>query len=318
MSNIQQKLEEITAKLRNEDERWDGILELKMLHGAGLLMPLIELLDDENWIIRWCVTEKLGEMHQHAAIGPLIGRLGDEDVHVRKNVVKSLEKFGFSIIPDAVLALDHASIDVRKQLTDILLKFGAPAAGLLHQELEKNHGWVISNQILYIIWRISHDKAEELFIQLLVNKDIRKNVIVTLGLMRSLKSIPYLLRYYEYPELRRLILYAIKFIGPELVFPLIVQSLERVQGREFVLQLILKIGVAMLPHLVHGLTIKNIPKHILVKLLMDIGPEKVLLSIKSLAAKDPEIRQATAELRQRFGLDDGAFGFLQVFKRRDK
>jgi HEAT repeat protein len=58
--------------------------------GRPALDPLIHLLDDPDWKVRYRAAEALGLLKEQGAIGPLIRRLSDEKDHVRYMAAKSL------------------------------------------------------------------------------------------------------------------------------------------------------------------------------------------------------------------------------------
>ena len=61
---MDERLASIVKDLRAEESRWDAILELKLLQSKKYVDPLIRLLSDKDWVIRWCIAEKLGEMSE--------------------------------------------------------------------------------------------------------------------------------------------------------------------------------------------------------------------------------------------------------------
>ena len=77
--------DDIIRRLRNEDSRWEGILDLKMSSCENDVDSLIRLLKDADWIVRWSVSEKLGDIGDIKALRPLLGLLSDDDFHVQKN-----------------------------------------------------------------------------------------------------------------------------------------------------------------------------------------------------------------------------------------
>jgi len=72
--------------------------------GNPALIPLIDLLYDESWIIRYRAAEALGLIGDDRSIGPLTRCLKDEKDHVRYMAAKSLGFMkqpvsSFSLIP---------------------------------------------------------------------------------------------------------------------------------------------------------------------------------------------------------------------------
>ena len=58
--------------------------------GRPALDPLIHLLDDPDWKVRYRAAEALGLLKEQGAVGPLIRQLSDEKDHVRYMAAKSL------------------------------------------------------------------------------------------------------------------------------------------------------------------------------------------------------------------------------------
>ena len=213
-------LQDIISDLRQEETRWDAILELKLLTNDSYVEPLINLLNDDNWVIRWCVAEKLGEMGDVRAIEPLIELLKDPDFHVKKNAAKSLERFGQKSVPALASLLDNLENEIRKQARDILLAQGKKSLKQMEIEMYR-HDWVAGNQLLYCIWKIGQIDAEEILIHALKSPDLRRNSIVFLGLMRSKKALPKIIKLYQYSKLKRDVLNMLSRYSKDEVFPLV-------------------------------------------------------------------------------------------------
>ena len=73
-------LEDIVKRLKQEDTRWDAILQLKVLQDHAWVDALVKLLHDDDWVVRWCVAEKLGDLGHTRAIHPLIRLLADNEI----------------------------------------------------------------------------------------------------------------------------------------------------------------------------------------------------------------------------------------------
>ena len=68
------------------------------------VIPLINILDDESWVIRYRAAEALGLIGDERALTALTGSLDDEKDHVRYMAAKGLGMFGkkessFSLLP---------------------------------------------------------------------------------------------------------------------------------------------------------------------------------------------------------------------------
>ena len=76
--------------------------------GRPALDPLILLLDDQDWKVRYRAAEALGLLKEQGAVGPLTKRLSDEKDHVRYMAAKSL---GMLKDPTAIEPLQRCMAD---------------------------------------------------------------------------------------------------------------------------------------------------------------------------------------------------------------
>jgi hypothetical protein len=292
------RLKDIISRIKHEDTRWDAILELKLLNDPEIVDPLMVLLGDRDWVVRWCVAEKLGDMGNPKAIFLLIKRLNDKDFHVRRTAAKALEKFGKVGIPGLVKQFSHHSPDVRAQAFLILKHFGASAIPDLEEALVKVE-WVVANRIVHTIWHIGGPLAEDALIRCVYRRAVQKNSIMILAVMKSKKGIPYLLKAYDMLGLKRCVIGAFKQLGPDIGYPVLVKIACSADAK-FITQaqaIIIRIGDPMLKYLIKALTVKECNKKVIIYLIKKIGPEKVMKYIYKFAEQDKEIRALTADIR---------------------
>ena len=293
--NISSQLDAIIVKLRKESTRWDAILEIKMLKDDIFIPPLIKLLKDQDWVVRWAVAEKLGDMKDLRAMEPLLNCLGDPDFHVIKNVQKSLMKFGPIVITSAIKQLKHRNSILRSNTMSLIESFGKEGLSYLKDEL-KSKDYIILNRTIHLIWKIGKFESEDILIEHMDNKEIQKNVIIMLGTLKSVVAIPKLIKIYKKKSHRRLILYSIKLIGAKTAFPVIIQSLKNSNIKPLAEAMIMRIGPAMLPYLVATLPKKNQARIACIRLIEKIGPEQVIEQIQKIAKNNPEIKLLTQEI----------------------
>ena len=254
---------------------------------------------DPDWVIRWCVSEKLGDIGDSVALGPLLDGLGDSDFHVRKNIMKAIEKFEARMVPQAVCYFKHENVLVRRTIHTIFSTLGEKIVPALRKEMGK-HGWVVDNFILYMLCNLNSEQEEEILKEALTIPTVQKNAIIFLGLREDPKIIPRLIKLYEKPSLRRLILYSIKLIGKRQSFSFIVRLLNHPSLCDQSVKIIVKIGPPILPHLIIALAKPGFSKSQLVHLIGKIGPEKVMDKLCILATKDPEIDGLISSLKERY------------------
>lgn len=106
---------------------WGAKEDLRKL-GEPAVMPLINLLDDENQTIRGRVVLALSEIGDERAIAPLIEHLEYENTVMRKKISLSLNKFGKNAVPPLIDALEHEDFEVRESAAEALGEIGEPDA----------------------------------------------------------------------------------------------------------------------------------------------------------------------------------------------
>ena len=205
-------LNDLFYRLRNSEDRWEAILELKMSHNKEWEPQLITFLKDSDWVVRWCVAEKLGDLGELSSVEPLILLLSDFDAHVRRNAMKALEKFEDKMVPIAVPYLAHENVRIRRNLCKIFVALGNGVIPILRQEMVK-HNRMIGTLVLYIIYEINPDTLPAILKEALFITSLQKIAIVLLGLRGDSSILPTLLPLYAKPDLRRVILYSIKLMG---------------------------------------------------------------------------------------------------------
>ncbi len=237
-------------------------------------------------------------MRDVQSVSPLIRALGDSDGHVVKNAFHALKKFGNEIVPKLLPYYSHSNSDIRLKVHELLLEFGSSIIPILRKELDA-HQWVVGNRIVHLIWEIGKTKEEDTLIACLGHRHAQKNVILLLGALKSLPALPHLIRMYQKPNLRRVIFYAIRLIGKEASFPIIIHSLNNSALAESAETLILKIGVPALPFLVKELANGVVSKEKLIALISKIGPDSVSQELLQLADQNKEVALAIKDLRKK-------------------
>jgi len=202
---------------------------------------------------------------------------------------------------------------MRTSIINLLFHIGDQGLPAIKMALLKSKDWVISNQLLYVVWKISRGHCEDFLITLLENTLVQKNVILLLGSIKSEKSISNLIQYYQKPDLKRLILYAIKFIGQDKAFPEIVQYLSIAQYRPNCISMIKKIGPAILPYLISGFENKDIPSQVIIDLIVSIGPEKALKKLELLADKNKNFKKIMALIKEKSEKTQPLSNFFGIF-----
>ncbi len=271
------KLTDIIQRLTQEENRWSAVLELKVhIHHPKWIPELITYLSHPDWVVRWTVAEKLGDLRSEAALTHLIKLFSDPDSHVRKNAVKALQKYKLPAVPILIDYLDHPHVEIRKGVSDILMGFSE----LVLPEFEHlipQKNWVIANRLLQLTWLIEGARSEALLIRCLDIPDIQKTAIVLLGTCHNSQAVKPLLKLCVVPGLRKLILHQFSKMGAPLVFPILVISAVSNQAslKEGAVWVILKIGKPVIPYLSRAAAQKGASQAPLLALIQKIDPESL-------------------------------------------
>ncbi len=293
-------LKEIIDKLRVEETRWDAILDLKLFEMPKMVAALTPYLADPEWVIRWCIAEKLGDLKDPAAIKLLCNLLQDDDYHVRKNAVKALLRFGPEITARLTEHLPHPNIFVRRHVYAIILHFGRHAVPHLETHLTSSKDWLVIHRTVHTLYAIGGKKAEDALCTALSLKDHQKDILLLLGNMKCERAVPAMLKLYKEPKLRRCILAAVAQVGYKTAVPIIILGMAK--GTPAIKAnaeaMILKIGPACLPHLLKAMLQDGMPYAKLLALIEKLGPEPALPSIHRLAERNEVFKERTKAFRK--------------------
>ena len=264
-------LNALIMRLRDEDQRWEAILELKVIEGEALSERLIPYLDDSEWIVRWCLTEKLGDLKDVGSLGVLKNQLEDSSIYVRRHAARALYRYGVLGIPSLVGGYSLKNVSVRQAIHMVLIKMGSKGIKALAAEVAVQN-WVVSNRIVQCLYELGTDEAADALVGLLSVKKVRPQLIVLLGLMRCSKAVPSLIKLYDQPSLKRLIMVSLFRIGEEEAYPLIVEALLQSDSysEDLVKSIINKIGKPILPYLLHRLTDAGPLQSLIIELMKSI------------------------------------------------
>jgi len=240
-------------------------------------------------------------MKDRQAVPALVKALADEDGHVVKNAFNALKKFGHEVVPELLPYYSNENANIRLKIHELLLLFGELIIPILRKELD-NHQWVVGNRIVHLIWDIGKNKEEDTLITCLGHRHAQKTVIILLGTLKSMPAIPHFIRLYQKPNLRRVIFYAIRLIGKETAFPIIIHSLNNSALSVSSEAMILKVGAPTLPFLVKELAKGIVSRDVIVNLISRIGPDPVSTDIIQLAEQNKDVAAATKELRKKMSV----------------
>ena len=298
-----EQLSQIIDCLQDEDTRLEGILSLKSLSYPEIGDDLVGLLDDSDWIVRWCVAEKLGDMLYKPAIPTLVRRLSDDDGHVRKNVIKSLYRIGLPIIPYLVKQFVNRNPQIRKYVSSLLLKFGKPALEPLSLVIA-DQNWVVSNRLIEMMWKIGGAESELFLIRQLGNTKVQKNVINLLGFIPSNRCVKALVKVYIHPSLKRMILHTLKRIGKEETYPVLIKLMFDSDPNlsKLARAMVIKIGEPSLPFVIEAMTQHTQYRSVFLKIVSRIS-KKMGDILAQASDDDTQLKFYVNQLRLRLDSD---------------
>lgn len=97
--------------------------------GKPSVKPLIELLKDKDWDVRWRAAEALGELKAQEALDALTKALDDDDKDVRWAAVSALGEIGSKkAIETLIAALKNKNWDVRWLVAELMQEVGSRKA----------------------------------------------------------------------------------------------------------------------------------------------------------------------------------------------
>jgi len=284
-------LDDLIHKLRDEKTRWEAILNLKMSTDKTWAEKIVPHLSDKDWVVRWAVAEKLGDMGYDKAAPKLLELLSDHDFHVRKNSFNALKKLGVKIVPHALAYLKCQDKRVRDQVVSLFLECGAEMIPVIKKQVPKQD-WIVGTRLINIMWQLGGDTIEDDLIDLITERLVQKHIIVRVGQMKSLVAIPNLIRLYKKPSLKRIIIASFNNMGSKESYPKVIRALQNSALKKEATEIILKIKQPMVHFLVSELIKEDTNDANLIELIGTIGlDEPIHKKINSLSDKYPKLKK---------------------------
>lgn len=310
-------LNNIIEKLRNDETRWDAILELKLIQNPKDVSILINLLSDQDWVVRWAVAEKLGDYRDAAALTSLSELLVDPDIHVRKNAKKALLKYQTRCLPAVVPYLQHKDLLARNLAYQIILGLKETSIPALEKILFPQN-MIIGSRIIHAIWAIGGELAEKTLVKLLEVPHFQLQAIILLANLKSRLALPKLVGLYRSPKLRKPIMVAFKQLGEDVFFEYIVNLFfSSTQAKKSLAEeIILKVGKFIVPSLIRfGMKSKESCVASLA-LAVKISPEVTFLAIGEIQSAGsrltPELLQFVKKYKR--SVEEGKSGSKSILK----
>lgn len=143
-NNEKQGLDELITVLKDENiaGQKDIVNDLVEI-GEPAVEPLINLLKDEKWRVRYISAETLGEIGDSKAVEPLIDSLNDENNGVRSNSIIALVEIGKPSVEPLIDILDDNNWHMKWQAAEALGEIGdKKAIQPLIKILNNENPWV--------------------------------------------------------------------------------------------------------------------------------------------------------------------------------
>ena len=163
-----------------------------------VLIPLIDALQNRDWIVRMHAAKGLGRIKDARAIEPLIPLLQDKVKAVRQEVTIALAEIGDSALPSLVEALKHPEWLVRLHAVEALAKSGSPDA------------------VEPLLWVLFNDQDQA----------VREDVVRALGQLRDGRAMEFLVTVMNEPGLRPLAVDSLGMVGDRRAVPVLIAVLE--------------------------------------------------------------------------------------------
>jgi HEAT repeat protein len=214
---------------RNADVRWATVLALGKIGGARVIDPLVDMLDDQDWVVRnaaaVALVEAVHEMAReggeevvkrfirllsaddeqvHEAVATALSRMGhvsrelleehlfSASPRVRRAVAKVMGELSEAeFVPALLRALEDSQREVRAAVTQSLGEIRDPRSiEPLVARLGDTDGGVCQQAVNALV-KIGHEAVLPLIDALEHNKSriLRKNILVTLGKLKDPRAI---------------------------------------------------------------------------------------------------------------------------------
>jgi len=183
-------VEGLIRALKDEDYwvRWRAAESLGRIGDKRAVEPLIEILNDTNYMVQTEVAWALRQIRE-PAVKPLIKALKDEVSDVRMRAAEALGKIAWQPKDD----IEKAYYLIAKKQWEELVKLGKPAVEPLIEALKDKDKYVRS-KVAEALGNIGDRRAVEPLIEALIDKDedVRRSAVVAhryIGYGRAVKPI---------------------------------------------------------------------------------------------------------------------------------
>jgi HEAT repeat protein len=171
---------------------------LALIADERVLIPLVDALGNQDWIVRMHAAKALGRIKDARAIEPLIPLLHDKVKAVREEATMALTEIGDAALPSLLAALKHPEWLVRLHAVEALGKSRS------------------ANAVEPLLWSLFNDQDQA----------IREDVVRALGQLGDPRAMEFLMTAMKEPGLRPLAVEALGRIGDRRALPVLIAVIE--------------------------------------------------------------------------------------------
>lgn len=177
---LEQSVNDLINSLKSDDvkEQKQAARELVDI-GKPAVKPILKLLKDQEWKIRWYASEILGEIGDDESVQELIISMGDENSGVRTKSMLALVEIGEPAVDSLINALSNEDWQIRSRAAEALGLIGAKkAVNPLIETLTDENSWVKKSAV-ESLGNIGNEKAADPLKKLLQDDDSEIHMAVS-------------------------------------------------------------------------------------------------------------------------------------------
>ncbi len=186
----------------NDKELMESAITILRVLGDEINEKIIELLGDEDFIVKKNAIKLVGKLKLKAGVNSLIKNLDDVYSEVSKASIEALGEIGdISTVPELLIVLDIEAVnfefidlDLKFFILDavkkIYLNMENPSYDYLYYTLKSDND-ILKESVAFIIGELAKDEFVDPLLEVLKerNFDVRKNVIIALGKIGDIKAV---------------------------------------------------------------------------------------------------------------------------------
>ena len=249
---VQHQLKSSFEKIQSQTNSWEGILEIKLLEKVDNIDYLLEVLNDNFWLVRWIAVQKLEQLQNPKAIDSLLDMLDDRDETVKYSVNKAIH----ACIKSDIRPLLKRCCDQNNVVFNFVKKYIERNLLTYYDQIEifiLCDKPIESNFLLLLMFSQLKEKLEPLLLKAAKLKCTQKNAIMMLAIINSRKTIPVFISLFENANLKRHIIQAFLELKDTNKYSNLIEYHKIKEVRPLVEQMIIKLSNNIIPTLINCL-----------------------------------------------------------------